>query len=118
MWYFRQLNLINTIYLMQTLINKSEITGELLEKKMSLLESGEKRDLEAWVVNTVKVKMIAKLDSLLEGEGRKNLREVFLVPIFSIFELKARVAQFAPELQTLFFQELTKSVATLEKRLA
>ncbi len=64
-------------------------------------------DLEAWVVNTLKVRMIAKLDSLLEAEGRINARKLFLVPIFTISEMSKRIEKEAPEMKTYFFRELS-----------
>lgn len=64
------------------------------------------KDLEAWVVNTLKVKMISKLDNLLEREGRENARRLLLVPIFSISEMSKRIKEQAPEMKTFYYREL------------
>lgn len=75
------------------------------------------REVEVWVVNSVKVAMIKKLDTLLEGEGRLNARKLFLTPEFTISGLKKRVDEQAPEMKTLFFRELTSACEEVEKRL-
>ena len=69
-----------------------------------------KGDFEAWVVNTVKVKMLIKLEGLLEDQGKDNARRLFLVPIFTIDEMVKRVKESAPEMKTFFFKELTKTL--------
>ena len=74
------------------------------------------QELEAWVVNSVKVNMIRKLDNLLETEGKVNSRQLFLVPVFSITELTKRVEKTAPELKTLFYRELTDTIEASEKK--
>ena len=70
------------------------------------------QEMEAFVVNSVKIKLIKKLDSLLEKEGRVNARELFLVPIFTIKDMAQRVETFAPEMKTLFFKELMETVSS------
>lgn len=75
------------------------------------------REVETWVVNSVKVKMIRKMDSLLETEGKVNARKLFLVPVFNIPELTNRVQEMAPELKTLFYKELSSTIGEAEKRL-
>ncbi len=67
-------------------------------------------EVESWVVNSVKVKMIKKLDTLLEDEGRANARKLFLVPIFTINSMVERVEDSAPELKTLFYKELAQVI--------
>ncbi|MCL4338919.1 hypothetical protein M1271_04480 [Patescibacteria group bacterium] len=67
-------------------------------------------EMESWVVNSVKVKMIKKLDLLLEDEGRSNARKLFLVPIFTINSMVKRVEDNAPELKTLFYKELVQVI--------
>lgn len=74
------------------------------------------QDIEAWVVNSVKAKMIIKLDCLLDCEGRNNARKLFLVPIFTIAGLIERVEEQAPEMRTLFFRELAKMTDETERR--
>lgn len=75
------------------------------------------REIESWVVNSVKVKMIAKMDSLLEVEGKVNVRKLFLVPVTNILELSKRVQEMAPELKTFFYKELSTTIGEAEKRL-
>lgn len=76
------------------------------------------RDLEAWVVNTVKVSMIKKMEQMLEKSGQKNLRTVFLVPLFTISDLTYRVTELAPELRTMYFKELIEAMDKLKTRLS
>lgn len=64
-------------------------------------------DYEAWIVNTLKVRLLSKLENLLESEGRDNARRLLLVPVFTISELVNRVREIAPELTTLFYLELS-----------
>lgn len=66
----------------------------------------EKKDIEAWIVNTVKVAMIKKMSYVLEKSGIENLRKVFLVPLFTVSDLTSRVNDLAPELRTVYFKEL------------
>lgn len=75
------------------------------------------KELEAFVVNSLKVKMIKKLDNLLETEGKANARKLFLVPIFDIPQMIKRVDEQAPELKTLFYKELVMTINEAEKRL-
>jgi hypothetical protein len=75
------------------------------------------RELEAWVVNSVKVKMIKKYESLLEFDGRQNLRKLFLVPVFKISELNKRVEETAPEMKTLYFRELSAIMNEAEEKI-
>lgn len=75
------------------------------------------REIESWVVNSVKVKMIKKMDNLCDTEGKLNARKLFLVPIFNIEEMTKRVEDQAPELKTLFYSELSEVLNEAEKRL-
>ncbi len=75
------------------------------------------REVETWIVNSVKVKMIKKMDILLETEGKVNARKLFLVPIFDIPQMAKRVQEQAPELKTLFYKELMVTIHEAEKRL-
>lgn len=75
------------------------------------------KDLESWVVNSLKVKMIKKLDGLLENDGRDNVRKLFLVPVFTISELKKRVEETAPEIKTFFYRELFETVEEAGKKI-
>lgn len=76
-----------------------------------------KKELEAFVVNSVKVRMIKKLDKLLETEGKVNVRKLFLVPIFTISDLVKRVDEQVPEIKTFFFRELTSTISEAEKKM-
>ena len=80
----------------------NSVSGRIL----SVLPSPIDREVEVWVVNSVKVAMIKRLDLLLEGEGRLNARKLFLTPEFTISGLKKRVEEQAQEIKTLFFREL------------
>ena len=75
------------------------------------------KELEAWVVNSIKVKMIKKLDNLLETEGKVNARKLFLTPVFTILELVKKVENDAPEIKTYFFKQLSETLNEAEKRL-
>lgn len=76
-----------------------------------------RREIEAWVVNSLKVKMIRKLDNLVETPGRINARKLFLVPIFTVAELAKRIEESAPELKTIFFKELTEIISEAERKM-
>ena len=65
-----------------------------------------RRDIESWIVNTVKIKLIRKFEEILETPGKSNLRQLLIVPIFTISELTSRVASNAPELLTVYYKEL------------
>jgi len=84
---------------------------------MAILSSKDREDIESWIVNSVKLKMILKMDHILEQDGKINLRKLFLVPIFKISELQKRVAEHAPELRTFFYKELMVVIEKAEKRL-
>lgn len=75
------------------------------------------REVETWIVNSVKVKMIKKMDNLLETDGKVNARKLFLVPIFNIEEMAKRVQSKAPEIKTMFYKELSKLIEEAEKRM-
>lgn len=75
------------------------------------------REVETWIVNSVKVKMIKKMDNLLETEGKVNARKLFLVPIFNIEEMAKRVQEQAPEMKTMFYKELSRIMGEAEKRI-
>ena len=71
-------------------------------------------EVESWVVNSVKVKMIKKLDNLLEDEGRANARKLFLVPVFTISQMTKRIEESAPEMKTFFYQELLSTLSEVQ----
>jgi len=98
-------------------MNNISIVGNTLFKQLRNVSPSERKDLEAWVVNKVKVEMIRKLDNILAEAGRVNARKLFLVPLFQIKELTDRVEELAPEMKTLYFKELIETVAEAEKRL-
>jgi hypothetical protein len=74
------------------------------------------REVESWVVNTLKVRIIKNLDGKFETEGRLNLRRLFLVPIFDIRELTKKVEEEAPEMKTYYFKELFDVLASAERQ--
>lgn len=88
----------------------------ILGEKLFLLSSPRRGDVEAWVVNSVKVKMIKKLDKMLEPQGRINARKLFLVPVFTIPEIRQRVEEQGAEVRTLFYRELMETVAEAERK--
>jgi hypothetical protein len=92
------------------------ITGDLLYTQLKKLTPSQRLDVEGWVVNSVKLNMISKMDYMLEGEGKINLRRLFLVPLFRISELEKRVNEQAPEIKTIFYKELSKVVEKAEKQ--
>jgi len=94
------------------------IVGNTLFKQLRNVSPTDRKDLEAWVVNKVKVEMIRKLDNLLSSEGKTTTRKLFLVPIFQIKELTSRIEELAPEMKTLYYKELINTVAEAEKRLS
>lgn len=73
-------------------------------------------DIEIWIVNTIKVRMVTKLEKYLEFQGRENLRKLFLVPVFSLGELIKRVEERGPEIKTLFYKELDEVITQAESR--
>jgi len=83
---------------------------------LSRLDPQIAREIETWVVNSVKVKMINKLDKLCETEGKINARKLFLVPIFNISDMAKRVEKQAPELKTLFYRELAITLQEVGSR--
>jgi len=92
------------------------LVGQKLQK-ISDMSPDLARQFEAWVVNTTKVKLLEKYTHYLEQEGKDNLRQLLLVPLFEIDELKKHVEEKAPELKTLFYRELTDALFHLEKQL-
>lgn len=97
--------------------SKSFIVGEVFRNKTQTLGSTHMEELESWVVNSVKLSMICKMEEMLEPVGKKNLRDLFLVPVFNISELIARVKTQAPELSTIFYRELMDKMAEAEERI-
>jgi hypothetical protein len=93
------------------------MTGDILYSKLRTLSHSQRLDIEAWVVNSVKINMISKMDRQLEGEGKTNLKRLFLVPLFNISELEKRVKEQAPEIATIFYRELMDVVEKAEKNL-
>ena len=88
-----------------------------IKRKTVLMQNpvafADRKDLETWVVNSLKVKMLTKFDQYLEHEGRINLRKLFLVPIFTIIEMEKRVKDTAPEMKTVFFKELSNIIESI-----
>lgn len=94
------------------------IMSSSLSPKLAALNPTQVKDIESWIVNSVKVKMIRKLDNILEPEGRINARKLFLSPVFSISEIVKRVETTAPEMTTFFYKELISTVDEAEKKLS
>lgn len=93
------------------------LLGDLFNAKIARLSPTIQKEVESWVVISLKVKMIKKLDNLLEREGKINARKLFLVPVFTISEMVERVEESAPEMKTFFFRELIATVDEINKRL-
>lgn len=90
----------------------------LHDDKFSPLAPSMKKEMETWVVNNLKEKIIKKLDNLLEIEGRINARKLFLVPISTVADLSKRVEEHAPEIKTFFYKELVTIIDETERKLA
>lgn len=91
-------------------------TNQSFDSLLSRLNPVIKQEVETWVVNSIKVKMITKMDKLCQTEGKVNARKLFLVPIFNIEELSKRVEKQAPELKTLFYKELVNTLQEFERK--
>lgn len=90
----------------------SILPGKILSGRIVL-----DKEIEEWVVNSVKLKMINKLERLLERKGKDNLRQLFLVPVFTVCEMEERVAANAPEIKTLFYKVLSEVISQAEKKI-
>ena len=77
---------------------------------LSQLKPAARKDIESWIVNTVKIKFIKKFEEILETPGKSNLRSLLLVPVFTIAELNQRVKENAPELLTIYYKELFEAM--------
>ena len=97
---------IRPLWLFFVFMAKDVSSGEKLQAQLNLMSETKKRDLESFIVNTVKIKLIKRFEEILEIEGKSNLRQLLLVPVFSISELSRRIAEKAPELTTLYYKEL------------
>ena len=98
--------------------NDNLIVGEKLQQQLSHLSPVAQRDIESWVVNTVKIRILKKFEGFLEAEGMKNLRNLLLSPVFSLKELSGRIKEQAPEITTLYFKELFKAMDEVEGKLS
>jgi len=89
------------------------------QKQLDLykLTPSTRKDIESWIVNTVKIKLIRKFEEILETPGKSNLRTLLLVPMFTIAELNQRVREYAPELMTVYFKELFSALDDAAKKL-
>ncbi len=96
----------------------SSIFSDSLSSKLALLNPSKQKEIESWIVNSVKIKMIRILDEMLEEEGKINARKLFLTPVFSISEIVERVENTAPEMTTFFYKELIATVDEAEKKLS
>ena len=97
---------VNRILIQNTMKTQSLVIGEKFMKDISNISPSAKRDMESYVVNSLKVKIIKNLDNILEFEGKRNLRRLFLSPVFTVNELTKRVKDIAPEMMTYYFREL------------
>lgn len=84
--------------------------ADLKQIDLNKLTPKARQDIESWVVNTVKIKLIRKFEELMENEGRSNLRKLLLAPVFNIQEMSERVKTNAPELLTAYYKELFKAL--------
>lgn len=95
---------------------KSIFLQDSLSETFSHLPDDRRGAIEEWVVNSAKVKMIKKLDDVLDERGKMNCRKLFLVPVFTIRELMNQVDERAPELRTFFYKELIPIVQSAEQK--
>lgn len=89
----------------------------IVNAKLLSLPAPVRGEVESWVVNSVKIKMIKKLDNILDTDGKSNARKLFLTPIFSVSEMMDKVSEEAPEIKTYFFRELALTIEEAEQRL-
>ncbi|OGG02946.1 hypothetical protein A2W14_02090 [Candidatus Gottesmanbacteria bacterium RBG_16_37_8] len=106
MWYFTPSDQPDYIGIIFITMRNNITPGEKLQTELTLMSPVKRRDLESFIVNTVKIKLIKRFEEILENDGRSNLRQLLLVPVFSISELGKRITDNAPELTTLYYKEL------------
>jgi hypothetical protein len=93
----------------------SIIVGEIMLKEFCKMTPFQKQVSEGRVVNNAKMRMIKRIETLCEEEGYENALRLFLVPVFTIAELKKMVTDKAPELINFFYKELIESVEEYER---
>ncbi len=109
----------NVVFYPVIVINMQDsVLSDSLSSKLDSLNPSIRKEVESWIVNSVKVKMIRKLDNILEPEGRINARKLFLTPLFTISEIVKRVETTAPEIKTYFFKVLIATVDEAERKLS
>ena len=57
--------------------------GEKLQSELDKMPPHSRKELESWIVNSVKINLIKKFEQILEIEGKSNLRKLLLVPVFT-----------------------------------
>ncbi|OGG05672.1 hypothetical protein A3D05_00995 [Candidatus Gottesmanbacteria bacterium RIFCSPHIGHO2_02_FULL_40_24] len=92
--------------------------GEKLQSELDKMPPHSRKELESWIVNSVKINLIKKFEQILEIEGKSNLRKLLLVPVFTVSELTVRIKENAPELLTLFYKELFTVYDDASRRLS
>lgn len=97
--------------------NQDILVGEKLKEELAHLPLSQRSEIESWIVNNLKVKILRKFESYFDQEGVKNLKELLLVPLFTVSDLSERVKTLAPELKTLYFKELVSAFEEAEERL-
>lgn len=91
---------------------------ELLTDPLAKIHPKTRREVESWIVNSVKIKLIKKFEAILEVDGKSNLRKLLLVPVFTIPELSERIKTYAPELMTMYYKELFTVIDDANQRLS
>lgn len=96
--------------------NSEDSSGEKVRSTLSAVDPLTLPGVEEWVVNSVKLSLLTKIDESLVYEGKQNLRTLLLVPIFTISQMSQRIAELAPEMKTMYYRELTNQILEAEKR--
>lgn len=105
------------IFICLIMNNQDILVGEKLKEELAHLPDKHRSEIESWIVNNLKVKILRKFESYFDQEGVKNLKELLLVPLFTVSDLSERVKTLAPELKTLYFKELVSVFEEAEERL-
>ena len=80
--------------------------GQSKQLDLTSLPLNHRKEVEEFVVNSVKINLIRKFENILETPGKSNLRQLFLVPLFTVSEMTDRVSKNAPQLLTVYYKEL------------
>lgn len=99
-------------------MDSNKLLGQKLQLDLNSIPFKHRREVEEWIVNTVKIKLVRKFEAILEMEGKSNMRKLFLVPVFKITEMTERIKTTAPELLTVYFKELIGAIEEAGQRLS